>query len=120
MYTLNIRNSSNIHVLMRNADELCNFRVAKSMNLKTEIDYAVQHTQNDLYPYIFINKTNHARVYGTQVFVDIFSKFKKVVMRTGLYYLISERDFKQNFTPIDENTAVKNGWTNEEKVYSLM
>jgi len=116
IYTLNIRNSSNIHVLMRNADELSNFRVARSMNLKNEIDYAVKHTQNDLYPYIFINRTNYARVNSVQVFVDIFSKFKKVVMRTGPYYLISERDFKQNFSQIDENTAVKNGWTNTEKV----
>ena len=101
---------------MRNADELSNFREARSMNLKNEIDNAVKHTQNDLYPYIFINRTNHARVNSVQVFVDIFSKFKKVVMRTGPYYLISERDFKQNFSQIDENTAVKNGWTNTEKV----
>ena len=46
-YTLNIRNSSNIHVLMRNADELSNFRVARSMNLKDEINFAIDYTRND-------------------------------------------------------------------------
>ena len=118
-YTLNIRNSSNIHVLMRNADELSNFRVARSMNLTKEIDNAVDQTGNELFPYIFINRTNHARVNGVQVLIDIFSKFKKVVMKAGLYYLISERDFKQNFTQIDEHTAIKNGWTNSEKVFQF-
>ena len=115
-YTLNIRNSSNIHVLMRNADELSNFRVARSMNLKDEINFAIDDTRNDLYPYIFINRTNQARVNGVQVFIDIFSKFKKVVMKNGLFYLISERDFKQNFTQIDEQTAVRNGQANTQKV----
>ena len=115
-YTLNIRNSSNIHVLMRNADELSNFRVARSMNLKPEFDLAVNYTKNELYPYIFINRTNQARVNEIQVFIDIFSKFKKVIMKTGLFYLISERDFKQNFTQIDDHTAVRNGWANEKKV----
>lgn len=119
VYTLNIRNSSNIHVLMRNADELSNFRVARSMNLKKEFDFAVEHTKSELYPYILINRTNHARVNGVQVFIDIFSKFKKVVMSTGLFYLISERDFKQNFTQIDEHTAVKNGRTDTEKVFKM-
>ena len=115
-YTLNIRNSSNIHVLMRNADELSNFRVARTMNLKQEFDFAVEYTKNELYPYVLINRTNQARVNGVQVFIDIFSKFKKVIMKSGLFYLISERDFKQNFTPIDEQTAVKNGRTNTQKV----
>ena len=120
VYTLNIRNSSNIHVLMRNADELSNFRVARSMNLKNELNFATEYTKNELYPYIFINRTNQARVNGVQVLIDIFSKFKKVIMKTGLFYLISERDFKQNFTPIDEHTAVKNGWTDTTKVSHIL
>ena len=45
VYTLNIRNSCNIHILMRNADELTNSRVARSLNLKDEVklgEYLVQ------------------------------------------------------------------------------
>ena len=51
-YTLNIRNSSNIHVLLRNADELSNLRVLRSMNLKAEFHIALQETKNLLYPYL--------------------------------------------------------------------
>ena len=107
VYTLSIRNSCNIHILMRNADELCNLRVARTMNLKTEIQLAIDSTQFELYPYILINRTNQARVNGTQVFIDVFSKFKKVIMKNSIYYLISQRDFDQNFTKIDDSTAVK-------------
>ena len=120
-YTLNIRNSCNIHVLMRNADELSNSRAARSMNLKSEVALANNHNQSILYPYIFINKTNQARVNGLQVFIDIFSKCKKVVMKNSIWFLISERDFYQSFQKIDSSTAVnqplisKDGDTNTEQ-----
>ena len=113
-YTLNIRNSCNIHVLMRNADELSNARAARSMNLKTEVALANKHNQPILYPYIFINKTNQARVSGLQVFVDIFSKCKKVVMKKAIWFLISERDFYQKFQKIDSSTAVTRPLINED------
>ena len=106
-YTLNIRNSSNIHVLLRNADELSNSRVLRSMNLNAEYKIALQETKNLLYPYILINRTNQARVSPFQVYIDIFSSYRKVVMPTGLYYLISARDFNLNFNKIDEQTAAK-------------
>ena len=106
-YTLNIRNSSNIHVLLRNADEMSNLRVAKSMNLKTEYFIALEYTKNELHPYILINRTNLARVNGVQIYVDIFSKYRKVIMKTGLFYLIAAHDFNLNFQKIDESTAVK-------------
>ena len=106
-YTLNIRNSSNIHVLLRNADELSNLRVARSMNLASEFNIALEETKNSLYPYILINRTNQARANLFQVYIDIFSTYRKVVMSTGLYYLISARDFNSNFNKIDEETAVK-------------
>ena len=106
-YTLNIRNSSNIHVLLRNADELSNLRVLRSMNLKAEFHIALQETKNLLYPYILINRTNQARVSPFQIYIDIFSSYRKVVMPTGLYYLISARDFNLNFNKIDEQTAAK-------------
>jgi len=37
-------------------------------------------------------------------------------MKSGLYYLISERDFNNQFNKIDDSTAVNNGRTNAETV----
>ena len=115
-YALNIRNSSNFHILMRNADELTNDRVARSLNLKEEVKFANILNQIELFPYIVINKTNQARVNNLQVCVDLFSKYRKFVMKSGLYYLISERDFNNQFNKIDDSTAVNNGRTNAETV----
>ena len=118
-FTLNIRNSSNIHVLLRNADELSNLRVARSMGLKNEYNTAVQETKGLLYPYILINRTNQARTSQIQLFIDIFSKYRKVVMSTGIYYLISERDFNSSCRKIDAVTAVKKN-KDEKKLTSAV
>ena len=118
LYTLNIRNSCNIHVLMRNADELTNMRVARSLNLKDEVKLADELTQNELFPYIFINKSNQARVNGLQVCVDLFSRYRKFIMKSGVYYLLNERDFKTYFNKIDESTAIENGEYSKSKILS--
>ena len=107
-FALNIRNSSNYHVLMRNADERTNLRAADSMNLKKEIIKANECNENKMYPYIFIDKTNYARVTGIKVYIDIFSKYKQVIMKSKRHYLITEEDFKPRFEIIDENTAHEN------------
>ena len=107
-FALNIRNSSNYHILMRNADERTNLRAADSMNLKKEIIKANECNENKMYPYIFIDKTNHARVTGIKVYIDIFSKYKQVIMKSKRHYLITEEDFKPRFQIIDENTANEN------------
>ena len=57
---LSIRNSSNYHVLMRNADARTNLNVANSMQLKPEITKAIDENKTKLYPYIFIDRTNQA------------------------------------------------------------
>ena len=93
---------------MRNADERTNLRAADSMNLKKEIIKANECNENEMYPYIFIDKTNYARVTGIKVYIDIFSKYKKVIMKSKLHYLITEEDFKPRFQIIDENTAHEN------------
>ena len=116
LYTLNIRNSCNIHILMRNADELTNMRVARSLNLKDEVKLADELTQNELFPYIFINKSNQARVNGLQVCVDLFSRYRKFIMKSGVYYLLNERDFKTYFNTLDESTAIENGEYSKSKV----
>ena len=105
---LNIRNSSNFHVLMNNADERTNLRVSDSMNLRKEVQLAIKENQTELYPYIFIDRTNHARVTGLQIYIDIFSRYQKAIHKLMLVYLVSECDFKANFNLLDKNTAVSN------------
>ena len=105
---LNIRNSSNVHILMNNADERTNLRVADAMRLRKEVNLAIEYNKTELYPYIFIDRTNHARVNGLQIYIDIFSRYQKAIHNLMLVYIISEADFKSNFHLLDDHTAVKN------------
>ena len=105
VYALNIRNSCNYHVLMRNADEHANFRAARTMKLSQEFKLAESFTNRKLYPYYVFDKTNYARVSGIQLYIDIFSKHLKIVMKSGLYYLISQSDFNKTFEKIDNQLA---------------
>ena len=105
---LNIRNSCNYHVLMNNADERTNHRVANIMSAKDSIKKAMEINSQKLYPYIFLDKTNQARVTGIQVYTDLFGKFQQVVVNSMVSYLISESDFKAHFNSVDNHTAVKN------------
>ena len=104
---LNIRNSSNYHVLMNNADERTNLRVADSMNLRKEVNLALKANQTELFPYLFIDRTNHARVSGLQIYIDIFSHYQKAIHKLMLVYLVSESDFKTNFDLLDNHTAIR-------------
>ena len=104
-YALNIRNSCNVHVLMRNADETLNCRVLRTMNLSDEFKIANDQTKNDFYPYFFIDRTNSARVNRLQFYIDIFSKFPRVVMKNGVHSIISANDFNRMFTKIDNEIA---------------
>ena len=112
---LNIRNSSNFHVLMNNADERTNMRVAYSMNLADDIRKAIDINRSKLYPYIFIDRTNIARVNGVQIYTDIFSSYKQVIVNSMPSYLISESDFKSKFQILDKTTAIQNGIRNTKK-----
>ena len=105
---LNIRNSCNYHVLMNNADERTNMRVANTMNNRDSIRKAIELNSKKLYPYIFLDRTNQARVSGIQVYTELFEKYRQVIVNSMLYYLISEADFKANFNSIDSHTAVLN------------
>ena len=107
-FALNIRNSSNYHVLMRNADERTNLRVGDTMNLKKEIIKANEYNQKEMYPYVLIDRTNQARVSDIKVYIDIFSKHRKIIMNSNLYHLIADKDFKARFHKIDNNIAVEN------------
>ena len=104
-FSLSIRNSSNYHVLMNNADCRINERAANRLGLKTEYTVAQKYNKTKLYPYIFIDQTNQARVTNLQVYTDILSKHKKVVFNSMIYYLVAERDFNAKCEIIDQNTA---------------
>ena len=104
-YSLSIRNSSNYHVLMSNADCRINRRAANTLGLVKELSIAEKVNQCKLYPYIFIDQTNLARVNGIRVFTDILSEHKEIIVDSMLGYWVSEADFKKNFTLIDRNTA---------------
>ena len=105
---LSIRNSSNYHVLMRNADARTNLNVANSMQLKPEITKAIDENKTKLYPYIFIDRTNQARVNGLQIYTDILSKRFEVIIGPMKYFLISEADFNSCFTKSDKTIAYAN------------
>ena len=113
-FSLNIRNSSNYHVLMRNADENTNLRVAHTMKLKPEIEKANELNENEMYPYIFIDCNNFSRLSGIKVFIDIFGKFKKVIMKSEAYALISIREFNSEFTKLGGNLAIRNETSNKQ------
>ena len=102
---LSIRNCCNYHVLMNNSDARTNMNVANSMQLRPEITRALSENKTKLYPYIFIDKTNQARVNCLQVYVEIFGKHKEVIIGNMKYYLMSEADFKANFKVLSKNTA---------------
>ena len=106
-YSVSIRNSSNYHVLMRNADERINLRAADTMNLRSEIVKANEYNENEMFPYIFIDKTNNARKTGIKVYIDLFSKYMKIVMKSGLKYIIDAPDFQARFKTLDQNVAVE-------------
>ena len=106
---LSIRNSSNYHVLLRNADARTNLLVANAMQLKPEITRAQTENKARLYPYIFIDRTNEARVKNLQIFTDIFSCHKEVIIGSMKYFLISESDFNQQYHCVGDNLARHNG-----------
>ena len=107
-YGLSIRNSSNYHVLLRNADARTNQLVANSMQLKTEITKAQAENKSRLYPHIFIDRTNEARVNNLQIYTNLFSSHKEVIIGSMKYYLISESDFNQQYNCVGDNLAKLN------------
>ena len=105
---MNIRNCSNFHVLMNNVDVRTNKRVACTMGLVTEFKMADEWNKNTLYPYVFIDRTNEARVQNLQVYTDIFSRYRRVIYNRMKCYVVPEADFKAQFKVVDSHLAVRN------------
>ena len=104
-YSISIRNCSNYQVLMRNADTSNVNQIGRSLGLKKEITYATECNRSKEYPYIFIDRTNKARARNTQVYTDILSKYFVLVRGSMKFYLLSEQDFKRNFSLKDSELA---------------
>ena len=114
--SLNIRNSSNFHVLMTNSDARINLRVGHTMLLKKEIEIAEKANALKLYPYIFIDRTNQGRVTGVQVYTEIFGPYKRAVYNSMICVILSEQDFSTQFKVLDKTSAIKNGNHKKEKL----
>ena len=114
-YCLNIRNCSNFHVLMFNADSTVNSRAAIKMGLRDDIRAAMKYNEFKEFPYIFIDKRNRARLEGIKIYIDIFSKYKQVVYKLMKYYLIGEREFNTLFDKVDNCIAIVKNANEGEK-----
>ena len=104
-YSLSIRNSSNYHVLLRNSDERTNLNVGKMMGLSSDVKKATLVNSDQLYPYIFIDKTPEARVKNMCIYTDIFSRYKILIRNAMKVYVISEADFNAVFDKLDSDLA---------------
>ena len=93
-FSVSIRNSSNYHILMTNADATVNTTAGRKMGLKREITKAIDLNRSKPFPYIFVDRTPAARISGLCVFIDIFKK--KVIINDMLYYLFTEADFNNS------------------------
>ena len=91
-FCLNIRNCCNFIVLMTNCDAKLNERVGNTFNLKKDIVKAFALQCDILYPYVFLDMTNKARVTGVKIYLDIFSDHKIVLVNLMKYYLVPQQD----------------------------
>ena len=91
-FCLNIRNCCNFITLMSNCDAKLNERVGNTFNLKKDIAKAFAVQSDNLYPYVFLDMTNKARVTGVKIYLDIFSDHKVVLINLMKYYLVPQQD----------------------------
>ena len=111
-YCLSVRNCCDYHVLMRNSDLGTTKRIARTLGHEKEIISALKFTENNLYPYIFVDKTHLARVNRVQVYIDILSPIKTIVYGSMKFYLLSEKDLLSTYKKIDRDLAQ---YENEKK-----
>ena len=98
---LNLRNSSNFHVLMNNSDVRTNSRVGCQMGLNCEVKKALEINKTKLYHYIVIDRTNQARVNGLQTYINILDDIKEVVINNNVMQVIPQKEFDRKYTITD-------------------
>ena len=94
---LNLRNSSNFHVLMNNSDVRTNVRVGCQMGLNCEVKKAIEVNKSKLYPYILIDRTNQARVSNLQCYTNILDPIKEVVINNTVMQIVNKKEFDRKY-----------------------
>ena len=106
-YGRNIRNSCNYTVLMRNSvDYRINRRVASQMGLLKAFKTASEITKHESFPYMFIDQTPLGNKSDCRLFVDIFSKFQKVICNNGEVKRIVRDDTFRKYFAITERGRI--------------
>lgn len=91
-YCLSIRNCCNFICVMNNCDQKLNSRIGNTFNLKKDFEKAFELQSDNLYPFIFLDMSNRARVTGIKIYLDIFSTYFKVLVNLMQYYLVPIQD----------------------------
>ena len=110
-FCLNIRNCCNFITLMTNCDAKLNERVGNTFNLKKDIGKAFAVQSDNLYPYVFLDMTNKARVTGVKIYLDIFSDHKVVLVNLMKEYLVPQQDaiqFKKQTKAMEQPSKCHN------------
>ena len=76
-------------------------RISTDLGLKSEVTKAIELTSDQLYPYIFVDRTPRARANKCEVFINIFGKVLVLVRGSMKFYLLAENDFKKCFDVVD-------------------
>ena len=121
-FSRDIRNSSNVVCLFRNcADATLNIRVARAFKLEK----AYQAAENDVfsdqvYPYVFIDRSQRSQLSGYRVYTDILSKTKVAYSVNGMKgYILNEIDFKKIYKIIEEKPRSVQVIAHENKTTEL-
>jgi len=115
-YALNIRNNCNFTIMMRNLDSRINTRIARVLDVEKAAALAMNNIYtNNYYPYLFIDSTQMGQVTNYRCYINVLGSTKVSFDQRGMkVYIISERDFLDNFLPIDNNTAARKDGNNEK------
>ena len=100
---------------MNNSDARINDRVGHTMKLKPQIDLAEKSNSRKLYPYIFIDRSNQARISGLQVYTNIFGLYKRVIFNFMECVVFPLDEFETRYKLIDQTTAIERQNGDDEK-----
>jgi len=115
-FAMNIRNNCNFTVLMRNVDSRVNTNIARLIDVEAAASIAMNSIySNNYYPYLFIDSTPRGQVTQYRCYISVFGPVKVAFDQRGMKgYIISERDYLDNFYPIDSNTSTRKNGSDEK------
>ena len=109
-------NNCNFTVLMRNLDSRVNTKITRLLDVEKAAAFAMNKIySNNYYPYLFIDSTPRGQITNCRCYINVFGSIKITFNQRGMKsYIISERDFLENFYEIDTNTAARKNGNNEK------